>query len=99
MEGVLPQQTGTESGGGPGDMRGQAAARHAETRQGIYLAVHGRNNMYLQLHYIYGSVFDAFCVLLPRNVTYISSNIKILNLKQIFKCSSKYNFEKRQFPS
>ena len=78
--------------------------RHARTsccspRRSLtrYLAVQGRNNMYLQLHYIYGSVFDAFFVLLPRNVTYISSNIKILNSKQIFKCSNKYNFEKQQF--
>ena len=30
LAGVLPQQTGPESGGGLGDMRGQAAARHAE---------------------------------------------------------------------
>ena len=34
LVGVLPQQKGPESGGGPGDLRGQAAARHAEARQG-----------------------------------------------------------------
>ena len=37
LAGVLPQQTGPESGGGPGDLRGQAAACHAEARQGIWL--------------------------------------------------------------
>ena len=34
LAGVLPQQTGPEFGGGPGDLRGQAAARHTEARQG-----------------------------------------------------------------